>query len=179
MTLMHKSMIHLLKNPTSKQSKRGKGKQPVTYSSRPNTRPTHMLRMNSKDIFKPSLKKDNVIILDEEVTYEVPKKPGKGKKPLAQLDLGSSHSRDKMGPYPTYVPEMYELPEIDTKEIQFFYKSTDKDIIKESPSNEHRYRLRSRKPKISIDLNKSSLEEYYSGCRAETWDAPEKKRVKT
>jgi hypothetical protein len=60
--------------------------------------------MNSKVIFKPSLKKYNVIILYEEVTDEVPKKPGKGKKQLSQPDLGSSHSEDKMEPDPTYVP---------------------------------------------------------------------------
>jgi len=121
--------------------------------------------LNSKDIFKPLLKKDNVIILDEEVIDEVPKKPGKGKKQMEKPDLGSSHSKDKMELDPTYVLEMYELPEIDTREIQSFSKSTEKEIIKESPSNEHRYRLRSTKPKISIDLNIPAPKEDYGGCR--------------
>jgi hypothetical protein len=48
--------------------------------------------MNSKAIFKPSLKKLSVIILDEEVTDEVPKNPGKGKKQMSQPNLVSSHS---------------------------------------------------------------------------------------
>jgi hypothetical protein len=77
--------------------------------------------LNSKAIFKPSLKKDNLIILDEEVTDEVPKKTGKGKKQLLEPDLGSSHSEDKMEPDPTYVPEMHEIPEVDTQEIQIFF----------------------------------------------------------
>jgi hypothetical protein len=79
---------------------------------------------------------------------------------------------------PTYVPEMYELPEIDTQEIQSFSKSTDKEIIKESPSNEPRYIMRSKKPKISIYINIHAHEEDYCGCRVETGDAPKKKKVK-
>jgi hemin uptake protein HemP len=66
-----------------KQSKRGKGKQPVTYPSRPKTRPKNKLRLNSKGMFKPSLKKDNLIIIDEDVNDEVLKKTRKGKKQMS------------------------------------------------------------------------------------------------
>jgi hypothetical protein len=166
------------KTPQVNQSKRGKGKQPVTYPSRPKTRPTNKLRQNSKVIFKPSLKEDNLIILDEKVTDLVPKKTRKGKKLLLEPDIVSSHSGDKMEPDPTYVPEMYELLEVDTQEIQFFSKYAEKEIIKESPSNEPRYRMRSRKPKISIDLNRPAPEEDYGGCREETEDAPKNKKIK-
>jgi hypothetical protein len=44
-----------------------------------------------------------------------------------------------MEPNPTYVPKMHELPEVDTHEIQSFSKYAEKEIIKESPSNEHKY----------------------------------------
>jgi hypothetical protein len=49
-----------------RQSKKNKGKQLVSYPSRPKTRPTNKLRLNSKAMFKPSLKKENLIILDDD-----------------------------------------------------------------------------------------------------------------
>jgi hypothetical protein len=102
------------KYPQVKQSKRHKGKKIVTYPNKPKTRPKNKLRLNSKPIFKLSLNKDNLIILDEEVTNEIPKKSGKGKKQLLEPDLGYSHSEDKMEPNPPYVLEMHELLEVDT-----------------------------------------------------------------
>ena len=101
------------------------------------------------------------------VTDEVPKNPRKGKKQLSEPDLGSSHSEDKMEPNPTYVTKMHELLEVDTHEIQSFSKYAEKEIIIESPSNGHKYRMRSRKPKISIDINKPTSEEDHDVYRAE------------
>jgi hypothetical protein len=54
--------------PQVRRSKRSKGKQPVNYLSRPKTRATNKMRLNSKDLFKPYLKKDNLIILDDDIT---------------------------------------------------------------------------------------------------------------
>jgi hypothetical protein len=71
------------KSPQVKQSKIGKGNKHVTYLSKPKTRLTNNLRLNLKVIFKPSLKKDNLIILDEDEIDEVPKKTEKGKKQLS------------------------------------------------------------------------------------------------
>jgi hypothetical protein len=70
------------KPPQVKQSKgnKGKGKQPVNYPNRPKTRATNKLRLNSKAMFKPSLKKDNLIILDDDITKEIHKKTIKEEK---------------------------------------------------------------------------------------------------
>jgi predicted RNase H-like nuclease (RuvC/YqgF family) len=38
--------------------------------------------------------------------------------------------------------------------------------------------MRSRKPKLSIDLNRPTPEEDYGGCREKIGDAPEKKKIK-
>jgi hypothetical protein len=54
------------KPPMERHSKNNKGKHPVSYPSRPRTRPTNKLRLNSKSMFKPSLKKENLIILDDD-----------------------------------------------------------------------------------------------------------------
>ena len=64
-------------------------------------------------MFKPSLKKDNLIIINEDVTDEVLKKTAKGKKQLPQPDIDSSHLEEDS----TYVPEMYDLPLFDIQEI--------------------------------------------------------------
>jgi hypothetical protein len=92
-----------------KHSKRGKGKRLVTYPSMPKTIAKNKLRMNSKVMFKPSLKKYNLIIINEGVTEEVLKKTAKGKKQLPQPDIDSSHLEEDS----TYVPKMYDLPEFD------------------------------------------------------------------
>ena len=60
-------------------------------------------------MFKPSLKKDKFIIIDEDVTKEVLKKTANGKKQLPQPYIDSSHSQEDS----TYVPEMYDLPEFE------------------------------------------------------------------
>jgi hypothetical protein len=51
-----------------------------------------------------------------------------------------------------------------------FERSSSKEIFKGSPSYEHKYEMRPRKPKLSIDLNKPTLEEYYGRRKVETWD---------
>jgi hypothetical protein len=43
-----------------------KGKQPASFPYRPKTRPTNKLILKSKDLFKPSLKEDNLIILEDD-----------------------------------------------------------------------------------------------------------------
>jgi hypothetical protein len=68
------------KSPQVKQSEGNKGKQHVNYPNRPKTIPTNKLKLNSKAMFKPSLKKDNLIILDEDDKEKIPKKTRKEKK---------------------------------------------------------------------------------------------------
>jgi hypothetical protein len=65
------------KPPQVKHSKgnKGKGKQTVSYPSRPKTRATNKLILNSKALFKPSLKKDNLIILDDDITEKFTRRP--------------------------------------------------------------------------------------------------------
>jgi len=46
--------------------KKKKGKQPASYPYRPKTQPTNKPRLKSKDLFKPSLKEDNLIILEDD-----------------------------------------------------------------------------------------------------------------
>jgi hypothetical protein len=52
----------------------------VDYQSRPKTRETGKLRINSKALFKPSLKKENLIILDDGIEEKTPQKIRRTKK---------------------------------------------------------------------------------------------------
>jgi hypothetical protein len=70
-------------------------------------------------MFKPSLKKYNLIIIDEDVIEEILKKTAKRKKQLSKPNIESSHSEED----PTYVPEMNDLPEFDIQEIHSSSKS--------------------------------------------------------
>jgi hypothetical protein len=56
-------------------------------------------------------------------------------------------------------------------------KSIENEFVKKSPSKEHKYGMRPRKPKLSIDLNKPTPQEYYGECGAETWDTPWKQNI--
>jgi hypothetical protein len=144
-----------------KQSKGKKGKQPINYPNRPKTRATNKFRLNSKSLFKPSLKEDNLIILDEDDKEKIPKMTRKENKQQPMLNVESSHSEGEMEQDPTYTLEMHELPELYTQEIQILSKSAENEVIKRSPSKEHKYGMRPRKPKISLDLNKIAPEEDY------------------
>ena len=54
-----------------------KGERVPDYKSGPKTRATNKLRLNSKSLFKPSLKKENFIVLDddddEKITHKTKK----------------------------------------------------------------------------------------------------------
>jgi hypothetical protein len=102
------------KPPQVKHSKGKKVKKPLNYLKRPRTITTNKLRLNSKAMFKPSLKKDNLIILDEDDKEKIPKKNIKEKKQYRVLNIESSHSEGEMEQDPTYTPEMHELPNIYT-----------------------------------------------------------------
>jgi len=56
------------------------------------TRPTNKLRLNSKALFKPSLKEDNLIILDEDNIEKISKKNKNEKKQQPIPNIKSSHS---------------------------------------------------------------------------------------
>jgi hypothetical protein len=62
--------ISVEKPPMKIQRKRNKGKKHVSYPSRPKTRPKNKLRINSKAPFKPSLKKEKLIIIDDDDILE-------------------------------------------------------------------------------------------------------------
>jgi hypothetical protein len=86
------------KPPQVKQSKgnKCKGKQTISYPNRPKTRATNKLRLNSKALFKLSLKQDNLIILDDDIIEEIHKKTRKLKKKYQLVPkIESSPSDDK------------------------------------------------------------------------------------
>jgi hypothetical protein len=60
-----------------KQSKVEKGERVPDYKRRPKTRATNKLRLNSKSLFKPSLKKDNLIVLDDDDDEKITQKTKK------------------------------------------------------------------------------------------------------
>jgi hypothetical protein len=97
------------KTTEKKQSKLDKGKQVVDYRSRPKTRSTNKLRLNSKALFKPSLKKDNLIIIDEDAVEKVPKKILRARKQPPVPDIELSNSEAEIEQDPTYTPEINEL----------------------------------------------------------------------
>jgi hypothetical protein len=156
------------------QSKKKKGKQPARCPYRPKTRPTNKLRLKSKALFKPSLKEDNLIILEDDNSEQSPKKgklvsksvkrkqtrvtkKGKKKQPLSktkssQSDEGTQHD-------PTYNPEIQELSDSYEERTYSPLKVVKEEIIEETSSKEHKYETRSKKPKLSIDLNMPALEE--------------------
>jgi hypothetical protein len=79
-----------------------KGKQVVDYKSRPKTRETNKLRLNSKALFKPSLKKDNLIVIDDDAVEETPKKIRRTKKQSQVPE--KMYFEEEIKKYPTYIP---------------------------------------------------------------------------
>jgi hypothetical protein len=59
-----------------KLSKKGKSKPIVNYPSRSKTRETNKLRLNSKALFHPSIKKENVIIIDDDTVESTEEEKG-------------------------------------------------------------------------------------------------------
>jgi len=53
-----------------------KGKSMVNYPSRSNTRATNKFRLNSKSLFNPSLKVENVISIDDDTTESAGEEKG-------------------------------------------------------------------------------------------------------
>jgi hypothetical protein len=93
-----------------KQSKLDKGKQVVGYCSKPKTRETNKLRLNSKDLFKPSLKRDNSIIIYEDAVEKVKENILRSRKqPLVQ-EIELSNSEGEAEQDPTYTLDINEMP---------------------------------------------------------------------
>ena len=105
--------------PMKRQCKKNEGKQLVSYPSRPKTRPTNKFRLKSKSLFKPSLKEDNLIILEDDspkqnlekrrlVSRSVKRKQTrttkKGKKKQSLPNIESSQSYEGKQQDPTYNP---------------------------------------------------------------------------
>jgi hypothetical protein len=93
------------------------------------------------------------------------------------LNVKSSHLEGEMEQYLSYTPQMHELTELYTEEIQSLTKSAENEVVKRSPSKEHKFEMRLKKPKISLDLNKTALEEDYGEFREKTWDTPGKQNI--
>jgi hypothetical protein len=87
-----------------------KGKQVVGYCSKPKTRATNKLRLNSKDLFKPSLKRDNSIIIYEDAVEKVKENIMRSRKqPLVQ-EIELSNSEGEAEQDPTYTLDINEMP---------------------------------------------------------------------
>jgi hypothetical protein len=71
-----------------KLSKKGKSKPVVNYPSRSNTSATNKLRLNSKALLHPAIKKENVIIIDDDTVESTEEK---GQSPMT-----SSHKLKKV-----------------------------------------------------------------------------------
>jgi hypothetical protein len=56
---------------------------------------------------------------------------------------------------------MHEFPNLYTQEIQSSSKSIKKEVLEELPSKEHKYEMRPKNPKLSINLNSLESEENY------------------
>jgi hypothetical protein len=82
-----------------------------------------------------------------------------------------------MEQYHTYTLEMHELPELYTQETQSLANYTENEVVKKSPSKEHKYGMRPRKPKLSIDLKMPAPKEDYGECKEETRDTPGKTNI--
>jgi hypothetical protein len=70
-------------------SKTGKNKPVVNYPSRSKTRATNKLRLNSKALFNPSIKKENVIVIDDDTVESTEEEKG-------QSPVTSSHKLKKV-----------------------------------------------------------------------------------
>jgi hypothetical protein len=72
-----------------KLSKTRKNKPVVNYPSRSKTRATNKLRLNSKALFNPSIKKENVIVIDDDTVESTEEEKG-------QSPVNSSHKWKKV-----------------------------------------------------------------------------------
>ena len=86
-----------------KLSKKGKSKPVVNYPSRSNTSATNKLRLNSKALLHPAIKKENVIIIDDD-TVESTKKEN-GQSPITS---SQNLKKVKLEPEDEYYNELVE-----------------------------------------------------------------------
>jgi hypothetical protein len=133
---------------------KGTSKKIPDYKSRPKTRETNKLRLNSKALFNPSLKKNNLIILDDDTMEET--KEAKEQSPV----IVSEDFEAKVKVEPTY-----EMSDPNTTSAQSLEKFVTEGMTMDSSSDVQRYEFRARKPNISIDLNKPAPEENYEKCK--------------
>jgi hypothetical protein len=153
------------------------------------------LRLNSKALFKPSLKEEKLIIIDDDIPEKIPEitkkermaiktlrempirktRKEKQQQPVAKVE--SSQSDDGIEQDLTYSLEIQELSESYKEETTSLSKPVKKDIVEEASSKGHKYGTRPKKPKLSIDLNRHASEEDQDEHRAETKDAPGKQRT--
>jgi hypothetical protein len=157
-----------------RQSKSNKGKQLVNYPSRPKTRPKNKLRLNSKVMFKPSLKKEKLIFIDDETseeTLDITKKERLAIKTLREMPLRKTRKEkqdDGMEQDPTYSPEIQELSKSYKEETTNLSKLVKKYIVEEASSKGHKYGTSPKKRKLSVDLNKPASEEDQNENKVET-----------
>jgi len=72
-----------------KSSKKGKSKPIANYPNISKTRTTNKLRLNEKALFHPTIKKENVIIIDDDAVESMEEEKG-------QLPITSSHKLKKI-----------------------------------------------------------------------------------
>lgn len=95
---------------SKKLSKKRKSKHVVNYPSRSKTRATNKLRLNSKALFNPSIKKGNVIVIDDDTVESTEEEGG-------QSLVTSSHKlkKVKLEPEDEYYNEPVEKQRKDEK----------------------------------------------------------------
>jgi hypothetical protein len=101
------------------------------------------------------MKKDNLIVLDDDTNKKTPEEIKRTKKQL--LMTKTINLVDEIEKEPIYIPQIYELPYI--QEIQISKNSAKKEIWRGSSSKGHRYGFRAINPKLHIDLNRPTPEE--------------------
>jgi hypothetical protein len=162
----------------SRQSKKEKGKQPASFPYIPKTRPTNKIRLKSKALFKPSLKEDNLIILEDDSPEQNPEKgkmvckyvrkkstraSKRGKKLQPMFKIESSQSDEGLEHDPNYCSNMQELSNSYMEKEYSPRKYVKEEIIEETSSKEKKHYRKGKKPKISIGLNiYASVEENQS-----------------
>jgi hypothetical protein len=111
---------------------KGIGKKIPDYKSIPKTRATNKLRLNSKSLFNPSLKKNNLIVLDDDTMEET--KEAKEQSPV----IVSEKFEAKVKVEPTY-----EMSDPNTTGAQSLEKFVTEGMTMDSSSDVQRYEFES------------------------------------
>jgi len=82
-------------------------------------------------------------------------KKGKKRQPLSKTE--SSQSDEGTQQDLTYIPKIQELSDSYEERTYSPLKVVKEEIIEETSSKEHQYETSSKKPKLSIDLNRFAL----------------------